>query len=137
MFYNMPVKKVRSKERLDIDGVKDIIDICKPDMCVVELVGPSPKMGSAAAFGFGYSYAGLLGVIAGSGVKYDLITPQKWKVMFGLLGKPKDEARQMVIRAYPELKDHFKLKKHIDKAECLLIGLAWLKRNNDTDSKDL
>ncbi len=134
-FFAMPTVKKGSKNRVDVDALAKFIKDCNPDKAVVEHVGASPRMGSASAFSFGYSFAGVLGVLAGYGVEYDTITPQKWKVIFGLLGESKDAARILVLKNYPELTKHFKLKKHIDKAESLLIGLAWILRNmNDSKS---
>ncbi len=130
-FLAMPVIKEGTKTRIDLNVLGEFIRGCRPDMAVVEHVGASPRMGSAAAFSFGYSFAGVRGILAGAGIKYETLTPQKWKVVFGLLNKPKDAARLFVLKNYPELNDHFKLKKHIDKAESLLIGLAWLRRQND------
>jgi len=128
-FFGMPVIKEGSKMRVDLDALAKFIKDCKPDWGVVEHVGASPRMGSASAFSFGYSFAGVRGVLAGAGIGHDTLTPQKWKVMFGLLNREKDNARLLVIKEYPELAKHFKLKKHIDKAESLLIGLAWIRRN--------
>lgn len=123
-FMEMPTTMVNSKKRVDLGSDKFLFHMFNPDYFVVEHVGASPQMGSAAAFGFGYSFGGILGVIEGMQKPYALITPQKWKAVHGLLGKEKDASRQLVLKMFPDHADEFKRKKDNDKAEALLIGLA-------------
>ncbi len=126
--YDMPTIKVGSKTRVDPLMVADIFNGHQVDAVVVEHVGASPRMGVSSAFGFGMSFATLLGVAAGLGLPCHTITPQRWKTFHGLLGKPKDASRLKVIGMFPEWKDSFKFKKSVDSCDAILLGLAWLGR---------
>jgi hypothetical protein len=94
----------------------------QPGAVVVELVGSMPKQGVASTFLFGKSYGACLGVTAGLGVPLSLVSPVKWKQHFRLTSKPKDAARELAIRLYPEAAPLLNLKKHCGRADALLLA---------------
>ena len=118
-----------------VDFVKltEIIISCAPDVGVIEQVHASPGAGVSGMFYFGANFGGPIGIFAGLGIPLHQITPQKWKTIHGLIGKPKDAARLLAIKKFPEWKDTFKLKKSVDKCDALLMGLAWLKLYGDRE----
>lgn len=125
-FYDMPIRKAKSKTLVDEVELAQIIWSHAPNRVIIEQVGASPRMGVSGAFSFGYSFGVALAVCAGLRISYETVTPQYWKGYHGLIGKEKDAARLKVIKMFPELKAQFKLKKAVDKADALLMGIAWL-----------
>jgi len=123
---DMPTMQVGSKRIVDYQQLANMIG-CH-DMVVVEKVGASPRGGTASMFNFGMSYGIILGAAAGCGAEVITVTPQMWKGYHGLLKKPKDAARLMAIKLYPQAKEELKLKKYVDRADAILIGDYYLKR---------
>jgi len=126
MIHSMPVIKRGSKTLVDVDELAALIHLHKPDALVTEQVGASPRMGVSGAFNFGYAFCASVAVAAGANIPWATITPQKWKTLFGLLKKDKDASRLKVIEMFPHLAKEFKFKNSVDKADALLLGLAWL-----------
>lgn len=94
----------------------------QPEVVIIEQVGPMPKQGLGSTFVFGMAYGICLGVAGGAGVPVVLVTPQRWKGHCRLIGKPKDMARELAIRLYPEAADLLKLKRHGGRADAMLIA---------------
>jgi crossover junction endodeoxyribonuclease RuvC len=68
----------------------------------IELVGAMPKQGLSSTFTFGKGYGMVQGILAALGVRYELVTPQKWKgVILAGTAKDKDAAIAWCRRAYP------------------------------------
>ncbi len=124
-YYGMPIQKVKAKERVDHRKIAEILYKENPERVVVEHVGSSPQMGTASAFDFGYSFSAILGVCAGAEYPCHLITPQRWKTYHGLLNKPKDESRLLVIRKFQDQANRFKYKNSVDTCDAILMGIAW------------
>ena len=93
-----------------------------PASAVIERVGAMKGQGVTSMFTFGAAYGVAIGVIGGYGIPFALITPAKWKAHFRLVGKPKDAARELAIRLYPEAASHLSLKKHQGRADALLLA---------------
>ena len=93
-----------------------------PASAVIEKVGAMPGQGVTSMFTFGAAYGVAIGVIGGYGAPFSLVTPAKWKSHFRLSGKPKDAARELAIRLYPEAGPHLTLKKHGGRADALLLA---------------
>ena len=123
---DMPTMQVGSKRIVDYQQVANMIG-CH-DTVVVEKVGASPRGGSSSMFNFGVSYGIILGAAAGCGAEVVTVTPQRWKGYHGLLKLVKDMARIKAIKLYPQAAEQLKLKKHIDRADAILIGDYYLKR---------
>ncbi len=79
----------------EIDPVR-IADVVKAHLrsgdiiATVEKVGAMPKQGLSSTFNFGKGYGTVLGVLAGLGVRVELVTPQRWKGLI-LDGTTKDK----------------------------------------------
>ncbi len=86
----------------------------------VERAQSMPKQGIASTFKYGVGYGTILGVLAALQIPYTLVSPQKWKKAFGLIGKDKEASRALAIQWYP--KADLYLKKHHGRAEALLIA---------------
>lgn len=120
-----PTIQIKSKTMLCPDWITEFLKLHDPIVCVTEHVGASPRMGVSSAFNFGYGAGVIAGVCAGLTLPLYTISPQKWKTYHGLIGKPKDAARLKVIELYPFLAEKFKLKKMVDTADAILMGVAW------------
>ena len=95
------------------------------DTAVVELVGPTPQMGVTSAFSFGRTAGVVSGVLAAYKIPTVYVRPQQWKKHFGLLRKEKGASRTLAMQRFPRVAEKLKLKKHVDRAEALLMA-AWL-----------
>jgi hypothetical protein len=95
------------------------------DVVVLESVTSSPQMGVTSAFSFGRSLGVIEGVVAGLGYPLVLVQPSAWKKAFGLIGRDKDEARNVATRLAPQVGELLKRKKDIGRAEALLIALWY------------
>ena len=91
----------------------------------VEKVGAMPGQGVTSIFNFGMGYGAIQGVLAAHHIPYKLVTPQKWKKYYNLTGKDKDCARTLAIQQFP--KAELNLKKHIGRADAILIGQYGVK----------
>ena len=100
-----------------------------PEAAIIERVGASPRMGVSSAFNFGHSAGIIEGICAGFELPTHFITPQRWKTMLGLLKQEKDVARTKALDMFPHLHEQLKLKKHVDRADAILIGVAWTRIN--------
>lgn len=87
-----------------------------------ESVHSMPKQGVVSTFKFGKNFGILLGMIEANRIPYTLVTPQKWKKHFGLIGQPKSAAIEKVLEIYPEAKPFLKLKKHHNRADAILLA---------------
>lgn len=123
---DMPTMQVGSKRIVDYHQLSRLIG--EHDTVVVEQVGASPRGGASSMFNFGMSFGIILGVAAGRGAEVVTVTPQQWKGYHGLLKLVKDMARIKAIKLYPQAKDKLRLKKHVDRADAILIGDWYLKR---------
>lgn len=101
-----------------------------PERAVIEKVGAMPKQGVSSVFTFGTAYGVCIGVCGGAGVPLAYATPAKWKAHFRLLNKPKDMAREVAIRLFPEAAPHLNLKKHHGRADALLLARYALDMDN-------
>jgi crossover junction endodeoxyribonuclease RuvC len=93
-----------------------------PERAVIERVSAMPGQGVTSMFTFGCAYGVAIGVMGGAGVPLAFVTPAKWKAHFRLSGKPKDAARELAIRLYPEAAPHLNLVKHHGRADALLLA---------------
>ena len=128
--HDMPVATVgKTRKRSEIlpGQLCRILEQYDPAECVcwVEQVSAMPDQGVSSTFGFGKSYGTILGALAGLKIRTETVTPQSWKRHHGLIGTDKDAARALASRMFPGAP--LSLKKHVDRADALLIadfGLA-------------
>lgn len=97
----------------------------------IESVHSMPKQGVSSTFTFGKGFGIWIGIIAALKLPHSFVTPQAWKktMMEGIADK--DAARIRAQQLYPALMPALKLKKHIGRADALLImehGRRSLKR---------
>ena len=88
----------------------------------LEQVSAMPGQGVSSTFHFGESVGIVLGVCGALGLPVRMVTPQKWKKKAGLIGKDKDAARTLAIQSHPDFADMLTLKKHIGRADAILIA---------------
>lgn len=88
----------------------------------IEKVHSMPGQGVASMFNFGKGYGIWIGILAALKISKTLVTPQEWKkeMMSGM--KDKDAARIRAQELFPECSIRLQLKKHIDRADSLLIA---------------
>ena len=123
--FDMPVMAKSTKgNQVDGYGLASLLSGCKEAGTVVflEQVGAMPKQGVTSMFNFGHGYGMIQGVLFALEIPFTLVTPQKWKKYHSLIGKQKDMARTLCIQRHPPLSQHLKLKKHIGRADALLIA---------------
>lgn len=68
----------------------------------VEKVGAMPGQGVTSMFNFGKSAGYIEGVLAGLGIPYQLITPQRWKKEY-TLHNSKQKSIEVCKRLFPEV----------------------------------
>lgn len=94
----------------------------KPDLGIIEQVGPMPKQGVSSTFNFGAAYGAVLGVIGALAIPSHLVTPPRWKKHFRL-SADKEEARALALRLWPARAELFARKRDHGRAEAALLAL--------------
>lgn len=89
----------------------------------LEAVSARPNQGVSSMFRFGESVGVVLGVCGALALPVRWVTPVRWKKEAGLLGKPKDAARTLIIQTQPHLNLRFQRKKDIGRADACFIAL--------------
>jgi len=105
-------------------AMADIIaDYEKHDIHVfLESVHSMPGQGVSSTFNFGKGYGIWIGILAALNIPYTLVTPQAWKKVMMLGNSDKDAARGRAQQLFPESSKELSLKKHIGRADALLIA---------------
>lgn len=135
LLWDMPVaeKTYGRGKQVDAYGLADcvreaantaIYQYTKTLTAHVERVSSMPKEGVTSAFSFGHSTGVIDGVLGALLIPVVYMTPQKWKQHHGLIGKPKDASRTLVIQQYPHRLDKFARKKDVGRADAVLIATA-------------
>lgn len=88
-------EKVYSKELGDISDC--------PSCCCLERVGAMPKQGVTSMFNFGENYGFIQGLLTAYSIPYELVTPQRWKKVFGVT-KDKNSSIDVCKRLFPSVK---------------------------------
>lgn len=107
-----------------VDGVSLalILNQRRPAQVVIEKVGAMPGQGVSSMFTFGAAYGVCIGAVCGYGAPLAYVTPVSWKRHFRLTGKPKDAARELAIRLYPNAVEFLKRKKDHGLADAILLA---------------
>jgi crossover junction endodeoxyribonuclease RuvC len=95
-----------------------IVDSAKV-VAALERVNSMPGQAASSTFSLGDSFGVCRAVLSLTNLPLTYVTPMAWKKYFKLT-KDKEEARALAIKRYPQVELH--LKKHIDRAEALLIA---------------
>ena len=98
-----------------------------PPTAALERVNAMPGQGVASVFSLGDSFGVCRAVLACSSIPTFYITPTEWKKYYKLTSD-KEEARALAVKLFPNAELH--LKKHIDRAEALLIA-NYLREKHD------
>lgn len=90
-------------------------------LVLIENVHAMPGQGVRSMFSMGYGLGLWEGLLAGLGLPFERVTPQRWKkLMLDGQGKDKDASRFKAQALFPKAELH--LKKHDGRAEALLIA---------------
>lgn len=95
---------------------------------VVERVSMRPDQDMSSGQEFVGSMFMTMGVCAGLGWPCNRVAPSVWKPSMQIavtLKNPKEPARLRALETWPEKADLFKLKKHHNRAEALLLAKYW------------
>lgn len=95
-------------------------------LVVLEKVHSMPKQGVKSSFSFGMNYGVWRGILAASGLPWELVTPQAWQK--GLIVKsdgadPKLRSLAVARRYFSKQGELFKRKKDADRADGALMAL--------------
>ena len=72
---------------------------------MLENVHSMPKQGVASSFKFGRNFGNLEGLLTGSKIPFDYVTPQKWQKELGCLSHgDKNVTKSKAQRLFPHLK---------------------------------
>jgi crossover junction endodeoxyribonuclease RuvC len=111
------------KNEINAGGMKDILAaaiVAGNAVAVLERVNAMPGQGVSSVFSLGDSFGSCRSVLACLDIPTLYVAPTQWKKHYGLTSD-KEQARALAIRLFP--KADLKLKKHIDRAEALLMAL--------------
>lgn len=127
--WDMPTVKGKTRGRdLDMDKLYEFIAQYHYDLETIVMEKPvlaRPGEGRGSIGKFGYTTGLTEGLYRGiyPDAHFHLVSPQKWKAHFNLLGEGKDAARELAMKEFPKYADLFKRKKDDGRAEAALIAL--------------
>ena len=108
------------KSEINAAGMLDILQSADfHTMAALERVNAMPGQGVSSVFSLGDSFGCCRSVLACARIPVLYVTPTMWKKHYKLTSD-KEEARALAVRMFPKAELH--LKKHIDRAEALLIA---------------
>ena len=127
--YDTPTLTVQSakgnKREYNLALMKQIVNrlAAAPTRAYIELVHSMPGQGVRSMFTMGYGFGAWEGILAGLGIPYERVTPQRWKkLMLADQGKDKDASRFKAIQLFPAYAHLFARKKDDGRAEAVLIA---------------
>ena len=121
------------KNEINAAGMLDILRHADfQTVAALERVNAMPGQGVSSVFSLGDSFGCCRSVLACAYIPTFYITPSQWKKNFNLTSD-KEEARALAVKMFPKAELH--LKKHIDRAEALLIA-AYLKSKIEKERND-
>lgn len=89
----------------------------------IEKVHSMPGQGVRSMFSMGYGVGLWEGLLAGLGIPYERVAPQRWqKLMLADEGKGKDAARLQAQRIFPQYAQLFARKKDHGRADAALMA---------------
>ena len=114
----------------------------RPDLAIIERVHPHPKEGVSSVWRFAAAYTVACTVVRLQEIPIMLVTPAKWKKAMGVKGGPegKEQCRLLAIDMFPTCQELFKLKRHHNRAEAVLLAAYAAQhsgvRNYETNRSD-
>lgn len=91
------------------------------ELAVIERMSARPGQGVASVFSLGHTAGVVEAVMLALGVPVEFADPVQWKRAAGL-GRDKSDARAKASLMYPEQAGFWRLAKHHNRAEAVLIG---------------
>ncbi len=126
--WDMPTFTVKSngknRRKLDYHGLATIgsyLTGLKVEKVLIEQVSAMPGQGVTSMFSFGAAAGAAEMMVAGAGLRYDTVTPVKWKKAMRISGN-KDESRRAALRLFPRQRELFARVKDDGRAEAALIA---------------
>lgn len=128
---DMPVLDVGNPgEMVDAAALRMMLLEMNADLVTIEYAQAMPRiegstkrgMGATSAFKFGKAYGQILACVQIIAVRWQLVTPAKWKNFYGIPGKDKERARALALQKFPELHPDLARKRDHNRAEALLIA---------------
>ena len=108
--------------RVDGHQLEEMFGFIKPDFFYLEDTQPMPKNGSIASFKLGLNTGIVIGVVQAMHLPLIRVRPATWKRKMGLIGKPKDAVRGVVVELYPDIADGVRRVKDQGRADAIMIG---------------
>jgi crossover junction endodeoxyribonuclease RuvC len=106
--YAFPFKKISMKL---ISSMLEDLAGRRECHALIEVVHAMPGQGVTSMFNFGYNFGVLEGLLIGSGIPYDRVTPQAWQKEFDLYKLPgetktakKNRHKELAQQMFPDLK---------------------------------
>ena len=134
LFFDVPTLEIRSgkkkKREYNINAMANAFYRLPDDVVndqsiivVLEKIHSMPGQGVRSMFSMGEGFGIWKGLVAGLGMRLELVTPQAWKKeMMDGSGKDKDASRQKAIQLFPKIADNLSRKKDHGRADALLIA---------------
>ena len=134
LFFDVPTLEIRSgkkkKREYNVNAMANIFYRLPDDtvndqsiIIVLEKIHSMPGQGVRSMFSMGEGFGIWKGLVAGLGMRLELVTPQAWKKeMMDGSGKDKDASRQKAIQLFPKIADNLSRKKDHGRADALLIA---------------
>ena len=130
--YDVPILMLTKKREYDLASMVSIFSAFSLEVSLgqvhvaLELVHAMPGQGVTSMFTFGRGTGLWEGILAGLGLPYTKITPQRWKkAMLDGMPKEKDASVVRAKQLFPGA--DLRLKKHHGRADALLIA-EYLRR---------
>jgi len=118
--YDMPVVD----GEINAHRLSAIIADWKPDLAIIEQVGPMPRDGVRQAWRFSAAYTTARVVVALLDIPVMMVTPASWKRAMKVAGGPagKEECRALALQMFPACSASFARKKDQGRAEAALLA---------------
>lgn len=120
---DMPVYKIKKRNHINIQELKNIILENRPAHCYLEELTPLPRVSGLSAFSMGHSQGLMLGLLSAFNIPYTLVRPSLWKKIMKC-PSDKDASRRRASEVLPAFSHNWDLKKHDGRAEAALIALG-------------
>lgn len=135
--YDTPVTSAGKREYL-VGGMRDLFAMVDADdACVViEQVHAMPRNGSIGSFRLGHGLGLWEGILAALGIRYEFVTPQRWKRDLGIpAGADKSASLAAAQRLFPDARAQLARKKDDGRAEALLLA-EWRRRQEGRSASE-
>jgi crossover junction endodeoxyribonuclease RuvC len=120
---DVPLLELKGKSELDVSQLAATLDDLAKSIgeAWIEKAGPRPVQGVIGAFGTGYHYGVLVGLVRAQFIRLTAVAPATWKRAMRVTSD-KDEARKEASLMFPAECRRWGLKKHHGRAEAALIA---------------